>query len=253
MKENKDYRIAKCLTDDGIKEFAIFTDGSRKSLIYEDEEGRKYFHVDNKLNTTGPNFLRRSFTGRIKDAVETIRNDDGDCVMMQTGIFGFKFVKVVRFVDREIGEQLRQKTLKGWVDTKFTWGIECGNKNSFSGYAMINRNGERVSPFETDEEKKVPMQFDSESDAQQYMDDTLEKAKKYAAELIENIIPCNGDNDKTLEVFDNFSKKMSEECNTPFPVIEDLMLDMLDTELSSFKNEDKSLDQWGYKIIQCVA
>lgn len=75
----KEFRVAKCVNNGKIEEYAIFKDGSRKKRIYVDNKGRKYFEVDNELNdSASSSFLRRSFSGRIKDAIETIRIDNGD-------------------------------------------------------------------------------------------------------------------------------------------------------------------------------
>ena len=61
----KDFRVAKCLDSNGINEYAIFSDGSRKKLIQNDEKYGKYFEVDNELNTDCTSLLRHSFTGRL--------------------------------------------------------------------------------------------------------------------------------------------------------------------------------------------
>ena len=57
----KEFRVAKCLDNNGIHEYAIFADGSRKKLIQNDEQYGKYFEVDNELNTDCKTFMRFSF------------------------------------------------------------------------------------------------------------------------------------------------------------------------------------------------
>lgn len=69
----KEFRVAKCLVDGKVNEYAIFADGSRKKIIQTDKQYGKYFEVDNELNTDCKSFLRFSYSGRIKDAVEMIR------------------------------------------------------------------------------------------------------------------------------------------------------------------------------------
>ena len=76
----KEFRVAKCLENNEINEYAIFADGSRKKLIQYDEQYGKYFEVDNELNTECKTCLRFSFSGRIKDAVDMIKNGNGDCI-----------------------------------------------------------------------------------------------------------------------------------------------------------------------------
>ena len=98
----KEFRIAKCLKDNEVKEYVIFADGSSRKLIQHDEQYGKYFRVDNDLNTDCDTFLKYSFSGRIKDAVDTIKNGNGDCIM-QFDLFG-KHDVVVYFLDRKVGE-----------------------------------------------------------------------------------------------------------------------------------------------------
>ena len=74
----KEFRVAKCLIDGKVNEYAIFADGSRKKIIQTNDKYGKYFEVDNELNTDCKSFLRFSYSGRIKDAVEMIRNGNGD-------------------------------------------------------------------------------------------------------------------------------------------------------------------------------
>ena len=76
----KEFRVAKCLVDGKVNEYAIFADGSRKKIIQTDDKYGKYFEVDNELNTECKSSLRFSYSGRIKDAVEMIRNGNGDCI-----------------------------------------------------------------------------------------------------------------------------------------------------------------------------
>lgn len=113
----KEFRVAKCLGNDGVKEYAIFADGSRKKLIQIDEQYGKYFEVDNELNTDCNTCLKYSFSGRIKDAIDTIKSGNGDCIN-QFNFFG-KHDRVLYFIDRKVGEELRAKSLEGWKDTKF--------------------------------------------------------------------------------------------------------------------------------------
>ena len=49
----KKFRVAKCLEDGEVVEYAIFEDGSRKKRIFEDKQYGKYFNVGNELNPNG--------------------------------------------------------------------------------------------------------------------------------------------------------------------------------------------------------
>lgn len=132
----KEFRVAKCLSDDGkrIRKHAIFKDGSRKKPIHEDEEGREYFEVDNWIDSDPEliefNYysrmadkMRLTFSGRISDAVESIRRGYGDVICVKNLPFGIRTEKVLYFLDREYGENLRQKSLEGWKDTIFKYSL----------------------------------------------------------------------------------------------------------------------------------
>lgn len=241
----KEFRVAKCLGNDGVQEYAIFADGSRKKRIYIDEQYGKYFEVDNELNTDCKTCLKYSFSGRIKDAIDTIKSGNGDCIK-QINFFG-KHGKVLYFIDRKVGEELRQKSLEGWKDTKFAWAVECGNKNSFSGYAPINLKGERISMF--DEERTVKT-FDTKDKAEEYVKGLLEKAAFYAKRLANRY--HEAEEDEKENVIDQTIKDINEFAGTQFSVLSDFVFDMLtgDCELKSF---ECTLDEYGYKIIQCIA
>ena len=130
----KEFRVAKCLSDDGkrIRKHAIFKDGSRKKPIHEDEDGREYFEVDNWIDSDPEliefNYrsrmadkMRLTFSGRISDAVESIRRGYGDVICVKNLPFGIRTEKVLYFLDREYGENIRQKSLEGWKNTVFKY------------------------------------------------------------------------------------------------------------------------------------
>lgn len=132
----KEFRVAKCLSDDGkrIRKHAIFKDGSRKKPILEDEDGREYFEVDNWIDSDPEliefNYHSRiadkmqlTFSGRISDAVKSIRRGYGDVICIKNLPFGIRTEKVLYFLDREYGENLRQKSLEGWKDTIFKYSL----------------------------------------------------------------------------------------------------------------------------------
>lgn len=104
----KEFRVAKCLIDGKVNEYAIFADGSRKKKIQVDEQYGKYFEVDNELNTDCKSCLRFSFSGRIKDAVDMIKSGNGDCIK-SVQMVG-RHDSVLYFLDRTIGEKLREKS-----------------------------------------------------------------------------------------------------------------------------------------------
>lgn len=239
----KEFRVAKCLVDGKINEYAIFADGSRKKIIQIDEQYGKFFKVDNELNTNYKSCLRFSFSGRIKDAVDMIKSGNGDCIK---SIFG-SHESVLYFLDRTIGEELRKKSLDGWKDTKFGWAIECGYKNSFSGYFMLNKKMERISMF--DKERK-PMTFDTEEAAKRYVEDLIERAKYYAKRLTNKLVNVSEEEERD-RIIDETISEIDKYAGTKFSILSDFAFDMLtgDCKLKSF---ECNLDEMRYKIVQCI-
>lgn len=241
----KDFKIEKCLVDGKVNEYVIFADGSRKKLVQNDEQYGKYFEVDNELNTTLKSPLRYVFSGRIKDAVDMIKAGNGDCIKSSQSIV--KHDKVLYFINRTIGEELRQKSLDGWKDTKFGWAIEYGNKNSFSGYTMLNKKMSGISVFDEDH---TPMTFDTEDAAKQYVHALIEKAKYYARQL-ENRLTHVEEEKERDNIVDEIINEIDRYVGTEFSILFDFTFDML-TGAFKLKSPECNLDEMGYRIVQCV-
>lgn len=242
----KNFRIAKCLNKSGeIAEYAIFADGSRRRPIQTDETYGQYFEVDNELNKEAQTLRRQSYIGRIKDAVDMIKNGNGDCIK-STHIFGSEIIKVVYFVDRKVGDELRQKTLDGWKDTEFGYGIEYGYKGGFGGYSLMNTQLESISAFS---KNRKPMVFDSEDNAEAYVLSLIEKAKVYAKDMDKKL--QNASKDATGEIINNIIAKIEKETNTKFSILADFVYDMVDAD-GRLKSSECNLDQIGYEIVQCI-
>lgn len=240
----KEFRIARCLENNKINEYAIFADGSRKKMIQINKQYGKYFEVDNELNTDCKSSLRFSYSGRIKDAVEMIRNGNGDCIC---SMFMGRIDKVLYFLDRQIGEELRQKSLEGWKNTKFGWAIKCGNKNSFSGYSMLNKNTEQISVFD---KVKTPISFESKEEAARYIEDLIERSRYYAKRLANKLSIVQNDTEIKSIVHETMDE-IEKYTGTKFSIIQDFVFDML-TGGYKLKTSEYNLDEMGYKVIQCI-
>lgn len=241
----KEFRVAKCLVDGKVNEYAIFADGSRKKMVQIDEQYGKYFEVDNELNTNYKSCLRFSFSGRIKDAVNMIKSGNGDCIK-SIQLFG-RHDNVVYFLNRTIGEELRKKSLNGWKDTKFGWAIEYGYKNSFFGYSMLNKKMERISMFN---KEWKPMTFDTEEAAKRYVEGLIERAKYYAKRLANKLANVSKEEERN-KIIDEAIREIDEYAGTKFSILSDFTFDMLtgDCKLKSF---ECNLDKIEYKIVQCI-
>lgn len=230
---------------EGKNEFAVFANGNKK-LIRNDEKYGKFIHVDNKLNTDDIEPFNKSFTGRIKDAVETIRNGNGDCI--QTNEMLVKTVDVVYFLDREIGEKLRQKSIEGWKDSNFGWIITCGNKASFSGYYPLADGYVSCSPFDFDGKTK-PLVFTEREEAVKYIEKMISTAKEYVAEYVNKAKSI-----KDIEDIEELCVDMMYRIENDFgefTMLEYFAFDMVDENMMPKNNYE--LDKYGYKIEQyCI-
>lgn len=102
-------------------------------VIQIDDNGREYYCPSNSHDKFG------LFTGKPKDAIECIKNGFGDG-LQQSKLFGFTMEHVIRFIDREYGEEIRRKTIEGWKDVKFAYGVKFSFLNSFSGGRFVMKN-----------------------------------------------------------------------------------------------------------------
>lgn len=246
----KEFRVAKCLDGDTISEFAIFADGSRRKPIYSDKDYGKYFYVDNELNKNNSNsLLKYSFNNRIKDAIDTIKAGNGDCIgIKDILIASIRSNRVVYFLDRKVGEQIRQETLEGWKDAQFAWRIECGYKSSLSGYRPIGEKYRQITIFDGN---RRPMLFDTEEAAEQYIKSIIAKAAEYAKRLVDEVSKANTSDEKT-EIINNIINQITEYTGSENNVLIDFVYDMVTDECNALKSPECKLDKMGYKIAQCV-
>ena len=125
----KEFRIARCISEDGksIKRYAIFKDRSRRIPIQVDDKGREYFEVDNWIQSNPEldefNYgnlkdrLKYSFNRKPEDMITSIKRGYGDVISVRHILVSLE--SVLYFLDREYGESLRKKTIEGWKQTKF--------------------------------------------------------------------------------------------------------------------------------------
>lgn len=143
-------------------------------VIQKDKNGREYYCPNNPHDKLG------LFLEKPKDAIECIRNDFGDG-FTQSNLFGMSLENVVRFIDREYGEEVRQKTLEGWNNVKFAFGVSFGFLNSFSGSRNVCKN---KCLFGYSDKLEDILTFNTEQDAQEFINDVNEKARQYAEEYM---------------------------------------------------------------------
>ena len=172
-------------------------------VIEIDKEGREYYYMPNFYNDD------KIFSDRPKDAIESIRAGYGD-VISCGNIFGSTTTSVIRFVDRTIGEELRQKCIDGWKDTIFAYGIKFGYKNSISDGYVVDVDDNLII---LSDDKKV-LYFKSEEDTQSYIDKMIKKAKYYSEEYNERVkrykIPESDVSERYEKVYKPYVEKINK-------------------------------------------
>lgn len=155
------------------------------------------------------------FTDKPKDAIECIRNGFGDG-LQQSKLFGFTMEHVVRFIDREYGEEIRHKTIEGWENTKFAYGVKFSYLNSFSGGRLVMKNKTLMG---WDDDTKDVLSFYNEEDAALFIKEVNKKANKYFEEY--SALKRTGDNDWDYEhivkpFFNSIEGKMENGTNSVY-------------------------------------
>lgn len=180
--------------------------------IEKDDKGHEYYYPDN------PHGLFGLFSGCIKDAIESIKDGKGDVIAMKTNSFSPSSVRVIRYIDREYGEYLRQQSIEGWKDTKFGYAVYFGWLNSFGSYVLCKDN----TPFLYGNPEKI-LTFDKKEDADKYISDIEKTAKKYYDEY------------KSLDSSDSashkiFFNKMESEGYGKTTIMFDLLIGLEDSK-----------------------
>ena len=195
-----------------VDKIAIYDENGKQidcCVIHTDEEGREYYYPSNLHEKFG------LFTDRPKDAIECIRNGFGDG-FQQSHLLGMTLEGVVRFLDREYGEKIRQKTIEGWKNTQFAYGVKFCFLNSFSGGKLICKNKTLMRYTDTMEDV---LTFETESEAFAFIEDVNKKANEYYKEYIN--LERTGDRDLDYEkvikpFFDKIEGKMENGTNSVY-------------------------------------
>ena len=164
-----------------------------------DKSGRKFYYVDNPKEKIG------RFTDKIKDAFEVIKADAGDC-LMHISTFAIGHFYVVRYIDREYGECVRKATLKNWKDTNFAYGVKFTLLDNMSGGSYVHMNDSLARIGWGFTNVKI---FETEIDAQQYIDRVIETAESWYKEYLEIEKKYANDAEKEGKAIDCFLVKHS--------------------------------------------
>ena len=229
------YYVADCMTGGPYNrrhEYAITKDMGRR-YIHEDKEGHKFFYVTNKVGKPfiGEKHMYRSlFNGRIKDAIDTIRNGDAHTLYGSKNIVNVfdSEPAPIWLLDEDLGEKYRKQTLEGFKDSVFGYSVKFGSKNSFSPGRFINKEGTSICMDRED----VPAFFEEEQDAYDFMMKLYNKA----CEEVENIRNGANSDDVCENYKENFLLKS---------MIFDILLKYEDEKESEYEEENTTyLNDW---------
>lgn len=191
------------INENGIKNVHFHEEEGERIIgksrpVKMDEDGHEYVTVPNPKNPKHASL----FTGRIKDAVEQIRNGIGDCIISRNGIpFGSShIISVVMFLDREYGEKIKKKFIDGWKDAKFAYSV-CGYyRRSISGPTKFTEDGEIWNDWFPEVNKKPFVSFSSEEEAEELIKKwtkmAIEASEKY--KVLDSIQDRNSDEAKKI-------------------------------------------------------
>lgn len=94
-------------------------------------EGKECFAVPNPYAKDD----LKLFVNRIGDAIQAVQEDYGDEIRISSLFGGSE--SVLRYVDREYGEEARKNCIQHYQNAHFLWGIKLGNKNSFESSFLL--------------------------------------------------------------------------------------------------------------------
>ena len=138
--------------------------------------GKEYIYIRNpwaKDKITG-------FNGLIRDSIKAIRNGYGDAISV-SNFLGVRCEHVIRFIDRKIGEEARQKSIQGFKNAEFVYTVTVNIING--GSYLLGPNCKIVSKWLGE----TPMYFDTEAYAEQAIQDIEHEIAevKYTDEYID--------------------------------------------------------------------
>ena len=147
------------------------------------------------------------FLNKPKDALDCIKNGFGDA-LTTSSFLCFNSLHVIRYIDREYGEEIREKTLEGWKDTKFAYGIKFSYLNSFSDGQLLMKNNTLMS---FDDKEENILVFEDSKSARDYIQKIKQKTKIYYNKYLELPRTENHEYDYQHTIhpfFDKFEKEI---------------------------------------------
>lgn len=232
------------------KKTAIFEDG-HKCPIFENSKDGEYFYPPNwllsespeceKILNKWPNFQKETpFFGRIKDAVMSILNDDGDVISVDK----YNNMNVVYFLDRKMGENIRKQFVND-SNYEFAYDIMCTDTRSpIHSTRLVCDHGEYYGILN---DKGYPIKyFETYAKAEEYMNDLIWKTYDFIKTLDRGIF-------NTYEYHDELHTAMREFTGSRYGynVMTSIAFDMIDYD-GKLKYDEPKLDNLQIIIMQDI-
>jgi hypothetical protein len=132
------------------------SDGSEHVTSIKTNKNGDYYFVPNYLTKNSKYKLITSFFYCIKDAVQTLENDDGDEIIAnkESGV-----IMVIRYLDREIGDKIRAEQLENYKSAKYGIYVACTDcpivAVSIDGDTTIDSRKYKYYDTEEEAEKEI--------------------------------------------------------------------------------------------------
>lgn len=157
-----------------VEKIAVYDETGKQidcGIIHTDEDGREFYYPHNPHTKSG------LFTDYPKDAWNCICADFADA-FKATKLFGFVLQKPVRYLDRLYGEEARKNTLETNKGIKFAYAIKFSLLGSFNSSLLTKKE----TFFGLSDTPKDIMTFDTEAEAEAYIEHIEKKAQDYYKE-----------------------------------------------------------------------
>ena len=148
--------------------------------VFVDKNGYKYFSIPNMKN---PSDIFKTFLYSVKDAYDAIKDGDGDVLLISTFFIG-NSMSVIRYIDKEYGESLRQQFLDGWKNAQFKYCIRISGGDMYNSL-FVTKNYNLLANETSDN----LLLFDTEKEAIE----EIEKIKTKSKACIEKYNSCTDD------------------------------------------------------------
>ena len=144
------------------KKYVRFENGEVSAIQKETKTNNEYFNIINPYHESG------CFNERIADSIRCIQEGLGDVLCVEV-FFGLKIENVRKYLDEKAGDFYRQKSLAGWKNCKFGYGIEMREDSS-------------KLKFYVDDENKLKLKMNRYANLKLFEDD--ERCKEFISKSL---------------------------------------------------------------------